>query len=288
MTTLRLPAALVCAAALQAGGAAAAAQDDGGFALHRLAVSEAELGNATLREQQTGARWWSRAHAFEHFTFRAAADYAYTRYEIGGLPTRDRDLHHLHLPLQWRARDAQWSFELTPVVATSSNVFKDLFARGGRDDFDLYGRWEVERWIAATRGWRLALVRDAAFGQPRFYPAAAFLWRSARIDAAIGLPSTQVDWKLRDDVALGLGVFPAGAQWHVVSDERGGAEFDFRARAWRGAVTASWQPWRRLRISGAVGIAFARHVEFEDDSGASIDRDAGSKPYYRIEVGWQF
>ena len=88
---------------------------------------------------------------------------------------RDRDLHHLHLPLQWRGHEDRWRVVLTPVIAASSNVFKDLFKRGGRDELDLYGRSQYERWSDEQWGWRVALVRDAAFGAPRLYPSAALL-----------------------------------------------------------------------------------------------------------------
>ena len=73
-----------------------------------------------------------------------------------------------------------------------------------------------------------------------------------------------------------------------MSDERGGAEFDFRARAWRGALHAAWRPWRFLRINGQIGVEFARHYEFEDDAGAVVGRDAASAPYWRIDLVWDF
>src|SRR5690606_25258041 len=88
--------------------------------------------------------------------------------------------------------------------------------------------------------------------------------------------------------AVGAAVFPSGAAWHVVSDERGGAEFDYLARAWRAALTAEWQPWRGLQASAQAGRAFRRHYRFEDDTGAAIDRDAGSAPYWRLELRWRW
>ena len=282
-----------CAAVLTIGvalglDAVANAEPGGGAAAHHLDVREAALGDARIRERETGLGLWSPEFAFDRFAFRVAANYAYTRYEYEGLMTRDRDLHHLHLPMQWRDYDDRWLVVLTPVIATSSNVFKDLFKRGSRDDLDLYGRWQYQRWTGSAHGWRVALVRDAAFGAPRLYPAAALLWRGDRVEAELGLPTTRVAWKARDDLALGVAIFPTGGQWHVISDERGGAKFDYRARAWRGAVTAGWSPWRRLRLSAQAGIEFERHYDFEDDTGAPIGRDAGSAAYYRLEVSFGF
>src|SRR5690606_35419234 len=120
-------------------------------------------------------------------------------------------------------------------------VFKDFLDRGTSDDVDLDLRLQMQRWRGASHGWRVALLRDSAFGKPRFYPEAAFLWRSPRAYAELGLPSSRAQWQLRPALAVGAAVFPSGAAWHVVSDERGGAEFDYLARAWRAALTAEWQ-----------------------------------------------
>ena len=298
LPSLSRPRAVVPAIALAALGAmgsvaprgAARAQDNGGLAIHHLSVAGADFGDdATIRERQSGLRGWSSEYRYDSVAFRFAAAYAYTRYEFDGLDSRDRDLHHLHVPLHWRTHDARWLAVLTPVIATSSNIFKDLVNRGTRDDYDLYARLE-HRAVApnGALGWRAALVRDAAFGRPLAYPELAILWSDGRVEADVGLPRARVDWKARDDLALGISVAPAGAQWHVVSDERGGAEFDFRARAWRGAFNAAWRPWRFLRVNAQLGIEFARNYEFEDDSGTPIKRDAASAPYWRIDLAWDF
>jgi hypothetical protein len=70
----------------------------------------------------------------------------------------------------------------------------------------------------------------------------------------------------------------------VISDERGGAEFDYRARAWRSALTAEWRPWRWLSAGAQAGIEFRRRYQFEDDTGAAIDREAGSARYWGVEL----
>lgn len=293
MSRLRSPPRRVACAALLSLGVAPAADtlaDDAraGAAVYESGVREAALGDARIRERERGLRLWSPEFAGGSFAFRAGADYAYTRYEYEGLPTRNRDLHRLHLPLEWRDHGDRWRVVLSPVVAASSNVFKDLPGRGSRQDLDLYGRWQYQRGTDSARGWRVALVRDAAFGVPRIYPAAALLWRGDRIAAELGLPSTRIDWTARDDLALGLAIFPSGGRWHVISDERGGAEFDYRARAWRGAASAGWSPLRQLRLHAQAGIEFARRYRFEDDLGAPIDRRAGSAAYWRLEVRFGF
>jgi hypothetical protein len=271
--------------------APAIAQEGSGVAVHQVGVGSADFGDATIRERQTGLRWWSFEHPDDDRLFRVAVEYAYTRYEFDNLPTRDRDLHHVFFPMQVRGVDESWLVMLSPVIATSSNVFKDLVNRGSHDDYDIYARLYVQRPFSGTGSWakgswRLGLLRDAALGRVRGYPEAAFVWRDARFDAELGLPTTRIDWKWRPDLSFGLAVFPAGMQWHVVSDERGGAEFDYRARQWRGALAARWQPLRWLRVAAQAGVEFARQYEFEDDTGAFVKRDADAAPYLRIDLVW--
>jgi len=259
--------------------------DGGGVSAHYLRTGAADFGaGAQVRERQSGLRAWSHSLRDGPVDFRIGADYAYTRYAFDGVTTRARDLHHLFVPLQWRARDDRWLAALTPVVATSSNVFKDLVNRGGRDDFDLHMRLQVRDWIEPSIGWRAGIVRDRAFGSARLYPDLALLWKRDRVQAELGVPSSRIDWQVRDRLALGAAVFPDGGSWHVISDERGGAEFDYVARAWRSALTADWRPRRWLRASAQAGVEFRRRYQFEDDTGAAIDREAGSAGFWRVEL----
>lgn len=275
--------ALVQAATVRA---AVEEEDDGGGAsVHHLRTGAADFGaGAQINERQSGLRGWSASLRGGPVDFRIGADYAYTRYTFDGVTSRARDLHHLFVPLQWRARDDRWLAALTPVVATSSNVFKDLVNRGERDDFDLHLRLQAQDWVGPAIGWRAGIVRDRAFGSARFYPDVALLWKRERVQAELGVPSSRIDWQVRDRLALGAAVFPDGGSWHVISDERGGAEFDYIARAWRSALTADWRPWRWLRASAQAGVEFRRRYRFEDDTGAAIDREAGSAGYWRAEL----
>jgi hypothetical protein len=257
----------------------------GGISAHYLRTGPADFGpGVQVRERQAGLRVWSRELAAGSSGFRLGADYAYTRYAFEGLPTRPRDLHHLFVPLQWRARDDRWLAVVTPVAAASSNVFKDFVDRGSGDDVDLHLRLQLEGWSRPDIGWRIALVRDTAFGAPRFYPAASLLWKTKRVVSELGVPSSRIDWQPRDRLALGAAVFPAGGSWHVISDERGGEAFDYRARAWRSALTADWRPRRWLQAGVQAGIEFRRRLEFEDDTGAVIDRKARPARYWRLEL----
>ncbi len=256
----------------------------GGIVVDYLQTSGAEFGDATIRERRTGGLAWTPEFLVSQQPLRLRFDYSYTHVGYTGLPTRNRDLHRLIVALQWRDRDGPWHGELAPVIATSSNVFKDLASRGSRQDFDLYGRLGYRRLGESGRGWRFAVVRDAAFGSPRVYPAAALLWREPRWSADLGLPATRIAWQPTATVALGAALYPDGGSWHVVSDERAGADFDYESRAWRAAVTAGWAPTTRLRIDLQAGIAFRRRHVLEDDTGTRVARDAGTAPYWGIAM----
>ena len=81
-----------------------------------------------------------------------------------------------------------------------------------------------------------------------------------------------MQWRALDNLGIGGAVFPTGGRWHVISDE-GAPSSTNVARAWRGTVTADSSPRRSLRVSVHAGVEFARHYEFEADTGAPVDRD---------------
>ena len=54
-------------------------------------------------------------------------------------------------------------------------------------------------------------------------------------------------------------------------------------RGSRDAVIHKMQP---ISIHGQ--LSYDLHYRFEDDTGARIDRDAGSAPYWRLELGWEW
>src|SRR5690606_31204404 len=172
-----------------------------------LRTGDAVFGDGVrIRERRAGLQAWSAERTTGRIVptsrWRVGLDYAYTRFAFEGLPTRPRDLHHLRVPLAWRHPDDRWLMVAAPIVATSSNVFKDFLDRGTSDDVDLHLRLQMQRWRGASHGWRVALLRDSAFGKPRIYPEAAFLWRSPRAYAELGLPSSRAQWQLRPALAV--------------------------------------------------------------------------------------
>lgn len=260
------------------------------FMGYNSTLAETDFGDARLSGQEYGMTLdWP----LEGSGWRPAdlgLEYTYTRYEYEGLPTRNRDLHRVAAPVRWRWAGAlAHSFELRPVIATSSNVMKDFFNRGTSDDVMLHGRWRVERAPAATgAGWRAGVARDDAFGSWKFYPEVAALWRTPAAELGLGWPRSWASYRPVAAWLLSAELAPVGARWHVVSDERDGAEFDYEVEAWRGVASARWQSASGVLIVAQGGLEFGRRHRLEDDQGGRVDRPADDAAYFEIRIGYQW
>ncbi|UNK47999.1 hypothetical protein MNR01_09360 [Lysobacter sp. S4-A87] len=258
--------------------------------LHHVSLADADFGPAAeLGGREDGLLLRTPKFDVAGGGFDVAADYTYTHYEYSGLATRDRDLHRLELPLTWTGNSrTHGRIGVVPTVAASSNVFKDLFSRGGGDDFSLYGHASIERLPSQGWGWRAGVAYDDAFGDERAYPLLALLHDSDAVTLALGWPHTRVDWHVHPQVDLGLDIAPAGGRWHVVSDERDGAEFFYITKAWRAQLLAQWAITPHWHLDATVGYEFDRSHEFEDDNGARIDEDVDSTILYGVNVAYRF
>jgi hypothetical protein len=273
-------------AALALAPHASAQPRNGSVQAHYLALDDARFGTARMDGFETGVRAWTPTL---RGGFAIGADYVYTHYSYEGLPTRDRDLHRLTLPVEWSSPGAtSVTLAATPTVATSSNVFQDLFSRGTADDFELYASVTVQRRAEAGWGWRLGAAYDDSFGDPEPYPVAAVTFASAKLALELGWPRASAQWQASDVFDLGIEVAPAGARWHVVSDERAGADFDYLVEAWRAALVANWRLAPRWNVAARIGSEFDRHHDFEDDTGARIDADAQSAAFAAFALAFDF
>jgi hypothetical protein len=262
---------------------------DAGIGAHYLHLQEANIGAAEMSGSEQGLSVLSPSFDLGAGALSIGADYVYTHYSYDGLPTRNRDLHRLGLPLAWRIGDTlTWTVVATPTVATSSNVFKDLFSRGTSDDFHLYAEATVERVPDSGWGWRAGAGYDDRFGDPQAYPVLAVLYRQPRIAVELGWPQARVDWQAHERLLLRMEIAPAGGQWHVISDERDGAQFDYTVEAWRAGITAEWAFAQRWRLAAQLGGEFDRHHDFEDDTGARVDTDADSTGFAAVAVRYAF
>lgn len=247
-------------------------------------VAEAALGadQVSARDQRAAVLWQG---AGLHWRY----DYSYRRFEHQRASGRDRDnLHRMSLEARWQGEGAlQPALTLRPVIATSSNVMKDFVARGSGDDWMLHAAASVN--IETSRlHWQLGVAHDDSFGRLRAYPRAVLLLAGAAWRAELGWPSTRFDLQATPQLALGASLSPAGSRWHVVSDARGGAEFDYVVRAWRAGLHARWQPAGGWTLQAQAGIEFDRRLQFESDAGARIDADAADAPFAGLALAYRW
>ena len=202
----------------------------------------------------------------------AGIDYQYTRYEYEGIAGRNRDLHRLQVPLRFSRALDRWQLEgyVAPGVSTSSNVFKDLFNRGSSDDLFLSARLEGRREVAA-RNWIVGLAYDRLFGEPTLYPVIGVeLSPRPALDLRIAFPDPAVRYRFSDRLTMLGRVFPAGHEWHVVSDDFT-SEFAYRVEAYRAQTSVNIRAWKALSVDLSLGYEFGREHQFTDDTGARIE-----------------
>ena len=258
--------------------------------LSRTSLATADFGAARLRGTENRLAIRGAPLPAGEGEFRLALDYAYQRYEYEGLPSRNRDLHRLEVPLSWHGEAAcSWMAELRPVIASSSNVFKDITSRGSSNDFMWHGRAMLERTPRGTgRGWRLGVARDDAFGREAIYPVAAVLRQRAGMQVEIGWPVSRAMLNVGRSLELGGEVAPAGARWHVVSDERDGASFDYEVRAWRAGAIVRWRPAGGFVLTTRLGLEFDRRHRLEDDTGASVARAVDEATFFELSAAYRW
>lgn len=280
----------VLLAVLLCPGVSSGAAERAAITLQRGQVAEAGLGPSRITGVEHGLSARSAGRPGAGGTWVLGLDYRYTRFEYAGLDSRNRDLHRAAPSLAWRRAGAGprggFGGWVSPVVATSSNVFKDLARRGSRRDL----QWHGGAWWAQPAGgghWRFELARDDITGATRVRPGIAWMQRDDTLEMALGWPSSEAALALSPAWTARARLAPAGGRWHVVSDERGGAGFDYRMRAWRlglGLDRAFGEHWR---LQGMAGLEFDRRHRFEDDLGALIDRRAGDAAWLGLALEWR-
>jgi hypothetical protein len=256
----------------------------------RANLATADFGDARLSGTEYRVAVRGASPAAGDGGFRWALDYAYQRYEYSGLPSRNRDLHRLELPLAWQV-DAplSWAVELRPVVASSSNVFKEIWSRGTSDDLMWHGQaWLGRPPVGKGWGWQLGGARDDAFGRERVYPLAALLRQHAGVRIELGWPVTRAMHEAGRGIEVGGEVAPAGARWHVVSDERDGASFGYEVRTWRASGILRWRGANGFALTTRLGLEFDRRHRLEDDMGATVNRAVDEAGYFELSAGYRW
>ncbi len=216
----------------------------------------------------------------------AGLDYQYTRYEFDGITGRDRDLHRLQVPFDFSVAVADWQLAgyVAPGVSTSSNVFKDLFDRGSSDDLLVSARVEGRR-VIDGRNWFLGLAYDRLFGEPTLYPVlGAEFSPTAKLNLRLAFPDPAFRYQLSERLALHGRLFPAGHEWHVVSDDFS-SDFNYEVEAYRAQASLSYRALGRLHVDLSLGYEFGREHRFVDDVGFSIDSAVDS--HWLLSLGFR-
>ena len=205
-------------------------------------------------------------------TLDVGLDYQYTRYVYDGIDGRNRDLHRFQFPLTYRNTHGAWTLDgsIAPGLSTSSNVLKEFFDRISRDDLFATVRLEARRG-GPSRQWVLGMAYDRSFGKPRAYPVLGIeLSPSDAIDIRLAVPDPGFRYRWSDRQSLSGRLFPAGHQWHVMTDDFS-AEFDYRVEGYRAQLGWSIRLWRQVTLDISGGYEFGRKHYLTDDLGARIE-----------------
>ena len=130
--------------------------------------------------------------------------------------------------------------------------------------------------IAGRRAWRSAhwvigLSWDRAFGEPRLYPVAGIeLAPNEALDVRLAFPDAGFEYRWSGTQAFSGRLFPAGHQWHVVTDDLD-ADFDYRVEGWRAQLGWSVRLWKQVSLDISGGYEFARRHYLTDDLGVRIE-----------------
>ena len=286
-TTASTVCATIVAATLvfAAGAEVCAAADDPFVALRYTVLPEASLQTGapgtttgTLENQLAagGLRF-----TFGEIDFDAGLDYQYTRYEYEAVDSRNRDLHRIQFPVSFTWSGSYWQVEgfVAPGVSTSSNVLRNPLDRLSSDDFHVAGRIEAAKPRRQAGSWRAGLAYDRAFGKPRLYPRFGLAWTTPNgFEVDLVFPEPAVRYQVSERQ-----LFPAGHQWHVVTDDLGD-EFVYRFEALRSEVTWSYRFWRNFSVDLSLGYEFSRRHRLEDAAGDIISAHAADELMVSIGI----
>jgi hypothetical protein len=215
-------------------------------------------------------------HRFEEGdgTLDVGLDYQYTRYVYDGIDGRNRDLHRFQFPLTYRNMHGAWKIDgsIAPGLSTSSNVLKEFFDRISSDDLFATARLEGRR-ESGSRNWVLGIAYDRAFGRPLVYPVAGVeLSPNDMLDLRLAFPDPGFEYRWSDRQLLSGRLFPAGHQWHVMTDDFS-SEFDYRVEGIRAQLGWSVRLWKELTLDISGGYEFGRKHYLTDDVDVRIESD---------------
>ena len=215
-------------------------------------------------------------------------DYQYTHYAYESIDGRNRDLHRLQFPVGLTRQSENWALTgfVAPGIGTSSNVVKDIFERGSSDDFLVTGGVEVLYRRNRQFSWLGGVAYDRAFGEAKPYPIVGMLYFPVdHVVMRLALPDPCMEMTIGDRHEVSLRLFPAGFEWHVVSDELND-RFWYRVEGIRAQGTWSFRFARSTWLDLSLGYEFDRRHEFVDDTGRSIHSNLGNQALLAVGLRW--
>ena len=251
-------------------GATAAASDDMtafiGYARHGEAAMPGAGPAATVAAQEHYASLDWPVRLGERRLVAVGFNYQYTRYDYANISSRDRDLHHLQLPVRFEyvGADRKVSAYLAPGIAASSNVFKDFLNRGSADDWYVSGAIEA-RFGQPRRQWLFGAAYDRSFGKSRLYPIVGLrISPRNNVDMRLAFPVSGVAWHYSDRGTLTGRAMPAGFAWRVTTDDFD-SEFDYRVEGLRTQLHWTHRIGGRWSIDLSAGYESDRRHAFVDN-----------------------
>ncbi len=236
------------------------------------------------KEHYTALDWPVRSN--DRFLLAVGFHYQYTRYEYSGINSRNRDLHHLQLPVRFEITDddRRLSAYVAPGIATSSNVFKDFLNRGSGDDWYLSGAVEVEIGDPGRR-WLFGAAYDRSFGESRIYPILGLGFAPGdNLNLRLAYPVSGVAWEYSDRSTITASVLPAGFEWRVVTDDFA-SNFDYRVEGIRTQLNWTHRLFERWSIDLSAAYETDRRHELVDDLGQPVVGYPQDEWIFAITVG---
>lgn len=212
-------------------------------------------------------------------------EYQYTRYEYEGLDSRNRDLHRFQVPVRWQWTADTWTYGgvVAPGLATSSNVIKDPFNLVTADDVVVTARVHARRPLGGGTFY-LGAAWDRLFGRPALYPFGGVEYAAGdRWHLRVGLPDPSVSFRASQRHTLSARLYPAGNQWHVLSDDWRN-DFLYRAEGYRSRLTWSVNAFSSVTIDVFAGLEFGRHHRLETSTGNDRRLDVDSQWLFGVGV----